>query len=409
MELVSFIFLFTLLTTSIIGYGLLFSLKFSKYNNFTKEKISIGYIGIFGIIFSIFISYLTNLFLPHNNLHNLFFIIIGITIALIFFFKKKTRFNFNFFLIAYFINFIALLYFKNHDDFSYYHLSFISNINQNKIEFGLSHFDVAFNHNSSLFYFHSLFNTYLTNDYFYHLGPYSIVIFTNAILLEKIFNDSKKNNLNTSFYLSLFFLVFINIFFYRLAEHGTDRSAQILFFLAVILVVNMFDLKKFSNNTFELLLIIFTLIITIKSFYILYLLLLFYVYLKYFKIKKLVSFLKSFPIILFCFFTFSLMIVYNISLSGCLIYPLPATCPEVFFWGYGYEKVSDYQTWYELWSKSGASPNYIVEDIPKYLSGFNWIPNWLDNYFFNKFSDYLLGVIFALFVLLVFFWPKKII
>ena len=89
MELVSFIFLFTLLTTSIIGYGLLFSLKFSKYNDFTKEKISIGYIGIFGITFSIFISYLTNLFLPHNNLHNLFFILIGITIALIFFIKKK--------------------------------------------------------------------------------------------------------------------------------------------------------------------------------------------------------------------------------------------------------------------------------------------------------------------------------
>ena len=41
MELVSFIFLFTLLTTSIIGYGLLFSLKFSKYNDFTKEKFQL--------------------------------------------------------------------------------------------------------------------------------------------------------------------------------------------------------------------------------------------------------------------------------------------------------------------------------------------------------------------------------
>ena len=50
---------------------------------------------------------------------------------------------------------------------------------------------------------------------------------------------------------------------------------------------------------------------------------------------------------------------------------------------------------YELWSNL-ISPNYIVEDIPKYLSGFNWIPNWLDNYFFNKFSDFLLGIIFTI-------------
>ena len=49
--------------------------------------------------------------------------------------------------------------------------------------------------------------------------------------------------------------------------------------------------------------------------------------------------------------------------------------------------------WYELWSKAGATPNYIVENIDYYLTGLNWVPNWIDNYFFNKFSDYLFGVL----------------
>ena len=50
------------------------------------------------------------------------------------------------------------------------------------------------------------------------------------ILLFKI----KKDKINIINYLSLLSFIFINIFFYRIAEHGTDRSAQILIFLLII-------------------------------------------------------------------------------------------------------------------------------------------------------------------------------
>ena len=103
-----------------------------------------------------------------------------------------------------------------------------------------SHFDIAFNHVSSLFYFHSLFKTLFTGDYFYQIGQLSIVIFVNTILLENIFKKKNSKPLNTSFFLIIIFINLINIFFYRLAEHGTDRSAQILFFLAFIFS-NKFD------------------------------------------------------------------------------------------------------------------------------------------------------------------------
>ena len=58
--------------------------------------------------------------------------------------------------------------------------------------------------------------------------------------------------------------------------------------------------------------------------------------------------------------------------------------------------------WLDLWSKAGAAPNYKVDNIENYLSGFNWSSNWIDKYFFNKVSDYLL-VLFLTSLLVIFF------
>ena len=240
MELIYFIITYSILTISILGYGFLFSKVFTKYNNFEYNSISIGYIGIFGIFFSIIISYLTNLVFPHNNLHNLIYILLGLIFFYIFYKKKYKKILIKYYLFSYLLSFFAIFYFKSHDDFSYYHLSLINNIVENKIEFGISHFDIAFNHVSSLFYFHSLFKTIFTGDYFYQIGQLSIVIFVNTILLENILNRNLNKFLNINFFLNLLLLILINVFFYRLAEHGTDRSAQILFFLAFILVINIF-------------------------------------------------------------------------------------------------------------------------------------------------------------------------
>ena len=149
--------------------------------------------------FSILISYLTNFITPHNNLHNIIFLIIGI---LIFFYslnKKKIKIS-KYFIFSYLISFFALFYFKSHDDFSYYHLSLIDNLTENKIEFGISQFDIAFNHVSSLFYFHSLFKTIFTGDYFYQIGQITIFIFVNTILFESIFQKSDNKYLNIFFF-----------------------------------------------------------------------------------------------------------------------------------------------------------------------------------------------------------------
>ncbi len=407
MELIKFILLYTFLLVSLIGYGLLFSEKFTRYNKFSYNHLSLGYIGIFGIFFLIFISYLTNLFVPHNNLHNVLVIIVGIILFSYFYIKSKKKFVNKYFLFAYIISFFSIFYFKSHDDFSYYHLSFIENLTENKIEFGINKFDIAFNHVSSLFYFHSLFKTFLTDSFFYQIGQLSIVIFVNTILFEKIFLNKKNSFLNISFFLNIFFLIFVNIFFYRLAEHGTDRSAQILFFLTIALSLVVLEKKILEKNIFELLIIIFTLIVTLKSFYILYSILLIFLYLKFFKIYELKKMINAFPIIYLCLLVFLLMLVHNVASSGCLVYPVAITCPESFFWGYGKKNVLEAMEWYEVWSKAGASPIYRVENFSEYINNFNWISNWTKNYFFNKMSDYLFGVIFAIAVVIIFFKFKN--
>ena len=408
MELIKFLFIYALLTISILGYGLFFSTKLTKYNNFQNNDISIGYVGLFGIFFSIIISYLSNFFLPHNNFHNLSFILIGIIFFFIFLKRTNKKFISSYFVFSYLVSLFAIFYFKSHDDFSYYHLSLINNITENRIEFGISHFDIAFNHVSSLFYFHSLFKTDLTGDYFYQVGQLSIIIFVNTILLENILKKKLVKPLDITFFLSIFLLILINVFFYRLSEHGTDRSAQILFFLAFILIINLIKENKIKKNYFELLIIIFALIISIKSFYILYSALFLVIYFRFFKLKDTLKIFSVFPVVYYGLLIIGLMIITNIAASGCMLYPVTFTCFESFFWGYGKDQVVGAMEWYEIWSKAGATPNYRVDNFEEYLKNFNWVSNWIDKYFFNKFFDFFLGVIFSIIILLISFWPKKI-
>ena len=79
MPIISFIGIYLLLLSSIIGYGYFFANNISTYN----KNANIGYLGIYGIFILTLISYLTNLILPHNFIHNYIVIFLGL-----FFFVK---------------------------------------------------------------------------------------------------------------------------------------------------------------------------------------------------------------------------------------------------------------------------------------------------------------------------------
>ena len=90
--------------------------------------------------------------------------------------------------------------------------------------------------------------------------------------------------------------------------------------------------------------------------------------------------------------------------SSCLIYPVEKLCfSNIFDWALKDDVVKYLNLHYELWSKAGRSPNFVVENPAEYISGFNWINNWFLEYFIGKFTDFLLVVVTILVIFSLFF------
>ena len=94
--------------------------------------------------------------------------------------------------------------------------------------------------------------------------------------------------------------------------------------------------------------------------------------------------------------------------SGCLLYPVKFTCFENFSWSIPISEVEAMNNWYQQWAKAGANPNFRIENPEIYIKNFNWVSNWIDMYFFNKVSDFLLGLSFLCLIVWLTFFSKKI-
>ena len=265
---------------------------------------------------------------------------------------------------------------------------------------------------SSIFYLNSLFYLPGIKYYLMNSGATYILGFSNYILFKNIKDLTKKNIFNHILFLSIFSLVYINTIFVRIAEHGTDRSALILIFVMSIYYLQSVNLKKnqfnyyYFNSFYSKLALLFAIIISLKSFYIIYLiifLLWFFQIKKFLNLNALINLVfKNYYTYLFILF-FSFTIFTTFSNTGCLIYPATFTCFDEFSWSIPLAQVDQMQLWYEQWSKAGASPNFRVADPLTYVSKFNWVGNWIDMYFFTKVTDNIFalilisGIVFFLF------------
>lgn len=250
MNFLLFFFSYFLILASIIGYGYLFKSLLGKNNN----ELEVGYIGIYGIFFITTYSYFSHLFIEHSKLHNSIILFLGLFLFGYYFIKKihdkLLKKDLILIVIIFCILFISILIGKNHDDFSYYHFAYTYNLTQEPAHFGLGKFNHGFRTPSSIFYINSLFYLPFVDYYLFNFAQVFIMGFANIIFFKNIsFNKLLiKNNqtiVNIANILSLLCLVFINIFFYRISEHGTDRSAQILIFILVILLIIFFQKKIF--------------------------------------------------------------------------------------------------------------------------------------------------------------------
>ncbi len=137
-----------LILVSTIGYGLIVC----KYLKFKSSNI--GLVGIFGLFFLSILSSYSHLIVPHNYIHNIVIIFIGL-----FFLKEfeKKRINEIKYLISIFsLIFIFLLISKTNEDFGYYHLPNSLQFSEQKLQFGLGNLNHGFKHISSLFQIMSL-------------------------------------------------------------------------------------------------------------------------------------------------------------------------------------------------------------------------------------------------------------
>ena len=298
--------------------------------------------------------------------------------------------------------------FKNHDDFFYYHFQYTISLIDFKKIFGVGNLEHGWRTPSSIFYFNSLFYLPILKKSLINSGAIYFLIFSNIFLIQKVFNQLKNKKFNFLLILSLFSLLFINTIFYRLAEHGTDRSALILIFILAIYYLESTNRKLSKINFkhyYQKILVIILLIVSLKSFYLIYTLFIFILLFEFRKILFEEKFYKKifFERISYYFLIGTSIFVFTIfSNTGCLIYPASFSCLESFSWSIPKKEVVEMKTWYELWSKAGASPTYKIDDVKFYLSGLNWFPNWVQNHFFNKISDFLLSLILIVIISSIF-------
>ena len=409
-EIFFYFFFYILIIFSVVGYGFIGS-------KIINIKLSLGEIGFIGLLTLILISYSTNFIFSHSSVHNSIIIIIGLIFSFFYFFqnkKLKKKEFFNCFGI-FFILFFGLLMFKNHDDFFYYHLSYTISLVEHRKIFGIGNLNHGFRTPSSLFYLNSLFYLPYIKLKLLNLGAILFLGFSNIFFLEKIYTKLKSKKLNLTFFLILLSFIFINTSFYRIAEHGTDKSALILIFVLIVIYLDSIslDIKSQKRNlefNYTLLIILILLIVSLKSFYLIYfIILLLWIYQNYkvFKFIEIKNLIFKSPISYIGFYAIFLFIFTVFSNTGCLVYPASFSCFNQFSWSIPSEQVIQMKNWYMLWSKGGATPNYSVDDPKFYLSNFNWVKNWINIYFFTKITDLLL-VIFTILLVTFFVFKKNI-
>ena len=402
-----FIFYLFFFLISTIGYGI----KFTNHINPYLKDLNYGWYGLIGFFVISLISLITSFFIPHNSLHNICIHSFGI-----FFFYKFIRQNNNFFelrllLLITVCLLIGAYVYKNHDDFSYYHLTYALNLTENSFIVGTGNFSHGFRTFSSLFYYHSILFMPYIKFYLFHIGPFFILIFFNYILIQNLISKHKSKSSNFLYFFSLLGLIFINIVFYRIGEHGTDRSAQILLLIIFLLFIEVYYFEENKEKILKflsLMIITITFAASMKAIYYMYFLLLPIIFYKK-KLFYLISEKKNFLFIFIITLSVSInFLTYQLN-TGCFLYPAAKTCLIDTKWSIPKDEVKELAIHYEWWAKAGGGPGYSHElEKKEYVKNFNWLSNWIDKHFFNKVSDTLLGTILICLIVFIFFTKYKI-
>ena len=165
--LILFFLISLIILLSTIGFGLIFT-KFLKFENFNYNY---GLVGILGLYILSIISSYSHLFFPHNYVHNLIILLIGL--VGLFVLNKEMFKQLKFLLPIFILSFIFLIASKTNEDFGYYHLPNSLQFAQQKLQFGLGNLSHGFKHISSLFMIMSLHYLPIFDYFLFNLTNFS--------------------------------------------------------------------------------------------------------------------------------------------------------------------------------------------------------------------------------------------
>ena len=276
---------------------------------------------------------------------------------------------------------------------------------------GLGNLGHGYKHHSSLFYLNSLIFLPYIKFYLFHSIGLITLTFVNFICLGFILDKKEFKSFDHTYIFYLLVFAYINVKFYRLGEYGTDIAAQliVLVLIPLVLITIKKNLHKseFKSNA-QLLILFICYVLTVKTYFVVYSLLLFLIIIIFYKRSYLIRLFLISRTTIVAALTFILFSLVNLSYTGCIIYPLKETCfSQKIPWSLSQKEVKKMKIWFEQWSKGGASPHHRVENPEEYIKGFNWLKGWTDIYFFNKGLENLLSILFLSVLFIIIFYRNK--
>jgi hypothetical protein len=345
---------------------------FILLNNILKinQKYNFYEISLIGLVITIFFAQFLNFFIPLND-SLLILNALLLLIYSIFFYKiliKDIEFNLKIILP------LALVVLANiygsgfSDDIDHYHYSYIANADFSKFIWGYS-------------FLHPLYGTspvWLTGNAYFNFDEFRLqdIHILNGIILflilgsfiSELYADSKKK----IYYPILFSIIlFILLKYTRLKEFGIDRPSTLLFCFVIFYYLKFF-LHSPKKNITKNFIIICLLSIFIFSIKVIYLPILFFSLIIFYKYRSIL--LKKDLCYLILLLPITVIIFKNLLGSGCFLYPLASSCIEFISWS-NYIGAKELSISAEIFNKSWPSYSGTLSK-EDYVTNLNWFNNW---------------------------------
>tara|TARA_B100000795_G_scaffold266046_1_gene248673 strand:- start:266 stop:1933 length:1668 start_codon:yes stop_codon:yes gene_type:complete len=380
----------------ILGYSfLLKKIAFNK-DDFIVENIDI----LYGLSLIIFISLFSNFFLPLIYLKTVT-IIIGFLLFIYMTYNGILKINLLlYFLIIFFTTFIAFYSGMNVDS-PMYHLQVIKWLTLNKISFGLSNLEIRLGFNSS---WHSLVAILDLNIHKFYAKYYISALILASLIYETTRKKIRLNYSDIFLYLTISFLIFYSflhpylngVILNHLGNPERDIIGMLFFFLIIFFFLKALENPQNNKNYINLLIISLFLCITTRLMMSPMVVLLIFILLKS-KNYNVINFTT-----IFLFITSILWVIRSFFLSGCLFFPFYQTCFKT-SWAVNVKEVQFFVEEAMRISRTLPTRNG-VNDKNFSLHGYEWINQWINDYFFSAAllqigSVIIVTVIFLFFII----------